>query len=134
MSVESIARNYLLILNTNQTEFQLFSIISILTCNISLPNATNGKTTKMETQKEVNTQSPSIFNKMAYGAFIVLALYYLVFNKSYTDFMTQFGIALVFDPFDQAIKWGDRPLYQRIWLLLHVAILFGVAIWFFFLK
>ena len=48
--------------------------------------------------------------------------------------MTQFGIALVFDPFDQAIKWSDRPLYQRIWLLVHVAILFVVAFWFFFVK
>jgi hypothetical protein len=88
----------------------------------------------METQNEVTTPSPSIFNKMAYGAFIVLALYYLIFKKNYTDFMTQFGIALVFDPFDQAIKWGDRPLYQRIWLLVHVAILFVVAFWFFFVK
>jgi hypothetical protein len=112
----------------------LLSIISILTCNISLPNASNGKTTKMETQKEVNTQSPSIFNKMAYGAFVIFALYYLIFNKSYTDFIAQFGIALIFEPFNQTIKWGDRPLYQRIWLLVHVAILFVVAIWFFFVK
>ena len=88
----------------------------------------------METQKEVNTQSPSIFNKMAYGAFVIFALYYLIFNKSYTDFIAQFGIALIFEPFNQTIKWGDRPLYQRIWLLVHVAILFGVAIWFFFVK
>jgi hypothetical protein len=99
-----------------------------------MSNVTNGKTTTMETQKDATAQSPSIFNKMAYGAFVILALYYLIFNKSYTDFMAQLGIALVFDPFDQNIKWGDRPLYQRIWLLVHLAILFGVAIWFFFVK
>ncbi|MBX7181661.1 MAG: hypothetical protein K1X82_06080 [Bacteroidia bacterium] len=86
----------------------------------------------MEPSKESSTQQPLLFNKMAYGAFVLLGLYFLIFNKSVSDFLIQFGIALVFDPFDPAIRWNNRPIYQRAWLLIHVSILLVVAIWFFF--
>lgn len=36
------------------------------------------------------------------------------------------GIALIFDPFNQQKKWNDRPLYQRVWLIVHVMLVFGL--------
>lgn len=88
----------------------------------------------MESNNQTSAQQPLLFYKMAYGLFILLALYYLIVNKSISDFLIQFGIALVFDPFNPSVAWKDRPLYQRVWLILHVSILLGVASWFFFAK
>ena len=33
-----------------------------------------------------------------------------------------FGIALAFDPFDQAQPWKERPVWQKVWLLVHLAL------------
>ena len=33
-----------------------------------------------------------------------------------------FGIALAFDPFDQAQSWKERPVWQKVWLLVHLAL------------
>jgi hypothetical protein len=32
------------------------------------------------------------------------------------------GIALAFDPFDQAQKWNDRPTWQKVVLFVHLAV------------
>ncbi|MCU0335081.1 MAG: hypothetical protein MUF62_08510 [Chitinophagaceae bacterium] len=37
------------------------------------------------------------------------------------DGLAMFGIALAFDPFDTAQPFGQRPRWQRAWLLVHVA-------------
>lgn len=72
-------------------------------------------------QKDVTSQ----FNKIAYGAFVLLAIYFLI-TGDLGSFCMQFGIALVFDPFNQSIVWKDRPLYQRIWMIAHLIVLFTV--------
>jgi hypothetical protein len=44
-----------------------------------------------------------------------------------------FGIALAFDPFDQKQSWKNRPTWQKIWLVIHLAItalLFGYGVGF----
>jgi len=41
------------------------------------------------------------------------------------------GIALAFDPFDTTQAWNERPLWQRILPLVHLAIvaaLFGLQV------
>jgi hypothetical protein len=38
---------------------------------------------------------------------------------------TLLGIALAFDPFDQTITWKARPIWQRAWLVIHLAICAG---------
>lgn len=35
---------------------------------------------------------------------------------------TYWGIALAFDPFDDAQPWKERPIWQRAWLLVHLAL------------
>ena len=61
------------------------------------------------------------FNRWAYGAFILLVIYG-VLSGNYGDALMNLGIALIFDPFDQNVKWNDRPRYQRVWLLVHVSL------------
>lgn len=62
------------------------------------------------------------FNKILYTGFLLIALFYLLFSKNFTEALTSMGIALIFDPFDPKQAWGQRPLYQRIWLFVHVGI------------
>ncbi len=58
------------------------------------------------------------FTRWAYAIFVLLAAYQFVYSDP-SDAIVSFGIALVFDPFNPKVKWGDRPLWQRAWLLLH---------------
>lgn len=53
-----------------------------------------------------------------------------IYRLLYAGF-TLLGIALAFDPFDQTITWKARPIWQRAWLVVHLAIcagLFGMEI------
>jgi hypothetical protein len=63
-------------------------------------------------------------NRIFYGGFVALGLYFLLANHDISSAMSNFGLALIFDPFDQKIRWNNRPLYQRVWLFVHLAIVF----------
>jgi hypothetical protein len=32
------------------------------------------------------------------------------------------GLALIFDPFDESVKWSLRPKWQKCWLIVHLGI------------
>ncbi|MCU0329448.1 MAG: hypothetical protein MUC47_00545 [Candidatus Kapabacteria bacterium] len=59
--------------------------------------------------------------RLLYGAFVALGVYYLAFQGDAGLAAATWGIALVFDPFDQSVSWQHRPRWQRLWLLVHVA-------------
>lgn len=80
----------------------------------------NSKKLMEETVKAKNITP--IFNRMAYGLFILLSIYFAVFSKNYPSAISNFGIALVFDPFDQTVRFPDRPLYQKVWLITHACL------------
>ncbi len=63
-------------------------------------------------------------NRIFYGGFVALGLYFLLTNHDLSSAMSNFGLALIFDPFDQKVRWNNRPLYQRVWLVVHLAIVF----------
>jgi len=62
------------------------------------------------------------FNRILYTGFLLIAIFYLVFSKNIPEAVGSLGIALIFDPFNPKQPWGQRPLYQRIWLFVHVGI------------
>jgi hypothetical protein len=71
------------------------------------------------------------FNRFLYGGFVIMSLYFLFFSRDIGTAMSNLGIALIFDPFDQKVTWSNRPLYQRAWLLIHgclVLILLGFTL------
>lgn len=71
------------------------------------------------------------YNRLLYGAFVLFSLYYVLVSKNYSDAVMTLGIALAFDLFDTAMPWGERPLWQRAWVILHLALvaaLFGFQI------
>jgi uncharacterized membrane protein len=86
----------------------------------------------MTTTKETDKPKDLTFqyNRFLYGAFVVLGLYFLLAYKDISTAISNFGIALIFDPFDQKVNWVSRPMYQRVWLIVHVVMVFCLlGIW-----
>lgn len=62
------------------------------------------------------------FNKILYTGFLLIAVFYLLFSKNISEALASLGIALIFDPFNPQQSWSQRPLYQRVWLIVHVSV------------
>jgi hypothetical protein len=62
-------------------------------------------------------------NRVLYGGFVALGLYYLLVQRDPGTAIAQIGIALVFDPFNPDQPWGERPRWQKIWLYTHLAVM-----------
>jgi hypothetical protein len=65
------------------------------------------------------------FSKYVYLAFVLVGCFYLV-QKSIGSSMIYLGLALAFDPFNPEEAWKDRPNWQKLILLVHLAIVFGL--------
>ncbi len=77
--------------------------------------------------------SPLVY-KLFYGAFAAPGIYYIFFNNDFISGAGSLGLALIFDPFDQTVKWNNRPLYQKAWLFVHVFVVMALFIYAFFIK
>ena len=81
----------------------------------------------METKTQTNKlYNPQVY-RVIYGLFLILSVYN-VFSDNLEQAVINMGIALIFDPFDQSIKWQDRKMFHKVWLLTHLALtLIGAA-------
>ena len=73
---------------------------------------------------ESNTQSKPVaknFNKPAYIIFIIAGIYFMI-QRDFSQAVTFWGLALVFDPFNINTPFQKRPFYQQAWLYVHAAI------------
>lgn len=80
---------------------------------------------------EMKRDLSKVFYRIAYTLFVLLAVYQIVINKDYIEAATNLGIGLIFDPFNPKVSWQDRPLWQRAWLIIHLALaaaLFGYGV------
>ncbi len=71
---------------------------------------------------------PNILNKLVYTVFVITGIVF-IFLKDFSSATIFIGISLSFDPFDQKMPFGKRPLWQRIWLIIHLIATF-VLLWF----
>ena len=74
----------------------------------------------MDKQTEVK-QPVKNYNKVAYVIFIAAGISFLI-AKDLSQAVVFWGLALVFDPFNINQPFQKRPLYQRCWLIAHLAI------------
>lgn len=81
----------------------------------------------MENSEKV--AQPKNFNKAAYVVFVLAGLSFLFFGTDKSNAVIFIALALVFDPFDITMKWGDRPVWQRVWLIAHLALTFVAIGW-----
>ena len=71
------------------------------------------------------------FHRILYGGFVLFGLYYAIFSRNFGDAAMMLGIALAFDPFDQKQPFDERPNWQKVWLIVHLVLVFtffGVAL------
>lgn len=71
------------------------------------------------------------FNKVLYIGFLLLGIYQALVSKDYMQAAASMGIGLAFDPFNPEQKWNERPMWQKVVLILHlamVAAMFGFGI------
>lgn len=80
----------------------------------------------MTSAKDKITEKSIVFNRIMYGAFVLLGIYFLV-QRDIASAMSNLGIGLIFDPFDQKVNWQQRPSYQKIWLLVHLSVVLGLV-------
>jgi len=72
-------------------------------------------------------------NKILYISFLLLGIYQALFVRDYMQATASLGIGLAFDPFNVDQKWSDRPLWQKIVLIINLALVaamfgFGVGL------
>lgn len=87
----------------------------------------------MTTDKVTPGNVSTGINRWLYGAFVVFCIYFLI-RGNLVDAASNLGIALIFDPFNPSVKWQDRKLYQRVWLLVHIAFVIGLFVTGFLMK
>jgi hypothetical protein len=80
----------------------------------------------MVTDKPAKDYSVQLF-KILYAGFVALGIYFLLFSNDLSQFVINFSIALVFDPFDQKITWKDRKNWQKVWLIVHAVVAIAAA-------
>lgn len=71
------------------------------------------------------------FTRLIYVAMVFIAILSLIYLKDLSNATITFALALAFDPFDQSQEWKSRPIWQRIWLGVHLflaACLLGMLI------
>ena len=66
-------------------------------------------------------------NKILYAGFVFMSIYFLV-TKDFSQSMVFLGTALIFDPFNTQTPFDKRPVYQRVWLIVHLAITLGLFV------
>jgi hypothetical protein len=74
--------------------------------------------TNVHSSEKENAKGLNI-NKPAYAIMISFAVVYLIL-KEWSMASVMISLSFVFDPFDISIKWTERPLWQRAWLILHL--------------
>ena len=63
--------------------------------------------------------------RVLYGGLIALGLIMLT-RGDWMQAASNLGIALSFDPFNTEQPWKERPLWQRVWLIVHLSLVAGV--------
>ena len=79
---------------------------------------------------ESNTQSKPVaknFNRPAYIIFIIAGIYFMI-QRDFSQAVTFWGLAPVFDPFNINMPFQKRPFYQQAWLFVHVAITIAIFV------
>jgi hypothetical protein len=71
------------------------------------------------------------FNKYLYIGFILIGLHQAFYSKDYMSAAASIGIGMAFEPFNPEQKWNDRPTWQKVILIIHLALvaaMFGLGI------
>lgn len=57
-------------------------------------------------------------NSILHIGFILMALMQFTLFEETASAIGSLGISLAFDPFNHEVKWKERPIWQKAWLLV----------------
>lgn len=60
--------------------------------------------------------------RVAYGAFVIAGLVFMFAKHDFSNAVIYWGLALAFDPFDQAVPFYKRPVWQQALLVAHLLV------------
>jgi hypothetical protein len=75
---------------------------------------------------------PSL-NRWIYIGLTVSGIVMMFLLKDRMIGVANLGLALAFDPFNPKVTWKERPVYQKRWLIVHLAIFYTLFMTSFFL-
>lgn len=78
---------------------------------------------KVLTEPTVVSGAESRIYAMAYWLCLLLGLWQ-IFSQGISEGISTIGIALIFDPFNASRAWGEKRLWQRMWLIAHLSLTF----------
>jgi hypothetical protein len=88
----------------------------------------------METSTNQAVQLRSLrFNRVAYIVLLTAGIIFLIF-KDLNSAIIMLCTSPAFDPFNPAVPWGDRPLWQRVWTVAHLSVLLFLVVLTFIFK
>ncbi len=67
-------------------------------------------------------------NRVAYGTLVLAGVVFLVLRDC-PNAIIMLGMSLIAEPFDSTVKFSERPLWQRLWLSVHLATLYTVIVY-----
>lgn len=77
--------------------------------------------------KEQAKKARHLPDKYIYIAFLAATILF-IFRSDFSTAIIFGGIGLAFDPFTQSVTFSERPLWQRAWLVLHIAMVMLVIV------
>jgi H+/Cl- antiporter ClcA len=83
---------------------------------------------KTSSNEKVKT-FPKGITRILYIFFTTTGILYWIFGSDKSDAFVKLGIALLFDPFNPSQPYGQRPLYQKVWLFVHLGLVLGGFGW-----
>ena len=87
----------------------------------------------MEQQFNLSSEKQVIVNRLLYSI-LTLSAIVLFFKGDVNWALTAFFMAIVFEPFNPAVKFADKPVYQKAFLFTHVALEIAAFCYIFLIK
>ena len=76
----------------------------------------------MEQAHTPTKPAPANWNRWAYIAFTLAGIAFTFWGSDRTQGPMFMALALVFDPYDQAVPWNERPRWMKLLLIVHLGL------------
>ncbi len=62
------------------------------------------------------------WNRVGYIAFTIAGILFTFWGSDRTQGPMFMALALIFDPYDQSVKWNERPRWTKVLLIAHLGL------------
>lgn len=65
---------------------------------------------------------PANWSRVGYIAFTIAGILFTFWGSDPTQGPMFLALALIFDPYDQSVKWNERPRWTKVLLIAHLGL------------